>query len=262
MNVMNPLIDCLNAPSFSLPEFRTKAATRRTLAYWGGTFVILHVLIGYCLLNPPAILKPFFPQVWWELLAAKSIELTILALLVPILLVRDGFTLSDVGFGSARWKPEVRLGILGGAAIWFMHHSLLRLAEVGTGGVEINTGMTSIVSSLSDAPVELIGLLLGTVIVGPLLEEVVYRGCLMSSSRANLGMASLPAAVIAVSSGLIFSALHGLGHPAYYAVYFVTGVAFALFYRKTGSLAASFAAHAAVNAICSVRIGMQICGFH
>lgn len=258
MTVMIPPIECLNAPGPTPSESATGAATRRGLAFWGMLFVVLHVLIGFCLQHPPA-LKAFVPEAWWTLLAAKALELIILALLVPILLARDGLTLADIGFGSAR-REDVRLGVLGGAVIWFMHDSLLKLGVAVSGVAGINSGMLSTVRTLSDAPIELGGLIFATVVVGPLLEEIVYRGALMSSVRANLGTGPLAAFVAAAASGLIFAAFHGLGHPLYYAAYFLTGLALALFYRSTGSLWASVVAHGVVNGLFSVRIGLQACG--
>lgn len=255
---MNPPMECLIAPAYAPSESAPGGAVRRRLAWWGMMFVVLHLLVGFSLEHPPA-LKAFIPEAWWALLGAKAIELLILALLVPILLARDGLTLADVGFGPAR-REDVRLGVLGGAVIWFMHDSLLKLGVVLSGVEGINSGMLSTVRTLSDAPIELGGLIFAVVVVGPLLEEVVYRGALMSSVRANLGAGPLAAFVAAAASGIIFAAFHGLGHPLYYAAYFLTGLALALFYRSTGSLWAAAVAHGVVNGLFTVRIGLQACG--
>jgi membrane protease YdiL (CAAX protease family) len=257
MNALNPPIKCLSAAARALPESGTVAGTRRKLAFWGALLVVIHIIVGLSLQHP-ATLKPFVPEVWWDILAAKSLELIILALLIPILLVRDGLSLADIGFAPTQWKADVRRGVVGGAAIWLLHDSLVSLAATGTGGLNINTGMLSVGAPLSADPIELCGLVFSIVVVGPLLEEIIYRGCLMSSARANLGMGPLRTVMVVASSGLIFAMLHTLGHPLYYAVYFVTGLAFALFYRRTGSLAAAVVAHGTVNALCSAKIGMQI----
>lgn len=257
MNVLRLPIESLIIPAPAPPESVTGASTRRRLAFWGAMLVVLHAFVGLTFQLPPA-LKPLIPEPWWELMAAKSIELIFLAFLIPAVLVRDGLTLSDIGFAPSHWKSDLRQGLLGGAGIWLLHDSLLKLAAVGAGGRQINTGMLSAVATLSDTPVELCGLIFSTVVLGPLIEEVIYRGCLMSSTRAGLGGRPTGAASAVVLSGLIFTSFHALGHPLYYAVYFVTGLAFALFYQRTGSLASAVAAHAVVNGLFAARVGLQV----
>lgn len=238
-------------------ENKPGGRTRRSLTLWGAGLVLSHV-IYQLVLKYPSSLKSLVPELWWNLLAAGSIELIFLALLIPLLLKRDGLNLGDIGFAPSAWTRDLLWGFLAGAGIWIIHHSLLSLAMSWTGGANVNTGMASIVDPIANGPAELAGVLISIVVLGPLTEEVLYRGCLMASTRSCLGGRTWTAAVTVVLSGLIFAVVHALGHPLYSVVYFVTGLAFALIYQKTGLLAVSVFAHATVNAMGVLSVYLQV----
>jgi membrane protease YdiL (CAAX protease family) len=86
--------------------------------------------------------------------------------------------------------------------------------------------------------------LLGLLIigVGPMAEEVFFRGFIMSGLARSLG----PRGGVLLSA-LIFSLAHV--DPAVYLPIFVAGVLLAWLYMKTGSLLACFFAHGAQNAV-------------
>lgn len=248
----------VNMPTvLSNAENKPGGRTRRSLILWGAVLVLSHV-IYQLVLQYPSALKSLVPEPWWNLLASGSIELIFMALLIPLLLKRDGLNLGDIGFAPSAWKKDLLWGFLAGAGIWIVHHSLLSFAMSWTGGANINTGMASIVDPIANGPAELVGVVLSVIVLGPLTEEVLYRGCLMASTRACLGGRTWTAVAAVISSGLVFAGVHALGHPLYSAVYFVTGLAFALVYQKTGSLAVSVFAHATVNAMGVLSVYLQV----
>ena len=83
-------------------------------------------------------------------------------------------------------------------------------------------------------------LCVSAVVVAPVTEEVLFRGFVYGTLRRYLG----PLGAISLSAG-IFSVLHG--HPPAYLSLFVVGFLLAYLYERTGSLAASIAAHALHN---------------
>ena len=83
--------------------------------------------------------------------------------------------------------------------------------------------------------------------LAPVIEETIYRGCLISSFAQRWGGGPRREAAYVFASALIFAISHGLSHPLYGAVYALTGAAFALLYLSTRSLNAAILAHAVVN---------------
>ena len=83
--------------------------------------------------------------------------------------------------------------------------------------------------------------LVDTVVLTPVIEEILFRGLLFATLRTRLGLgasASLSAAIFAVA--------HGYGAAGFIAVFW-SGVLWAVAYEKTGSLLPSIAAHAVDN---------------
>jgi len=87
------------------------------------------------------------------------------------------------------------------------------------------------------------GLAYGSVVVlGPLAEELIYRGLLYRIFRRHWGV--MPSAVL---SALIFGLAHG--EPWYIFGLVALGVVFALVYEFSGSLTTAAVAHAVHNAV-------------
>ncbi|MGD0051188.1 MAG: type II CAAX endopeptidase family protein [Vulcanimicrobiaceae bacterium] len=88
-----------------------------------------------------------------------------------------------------------------------------------------------------------IGLTLaGLVVVGPLVEEIVFRGLLFGALASRLGV--LGGAAI---SALLFGAVHG--DPVLFPWLLAVGLVNALAYAATGNLAVPVALHALSNAL-------------
>jgi len=223
--------------------------TKGRLLVWG--FVIVFCYVCSEMLTPhPAVLKGFISAEWWDLMARKSFELLMLAFLIPVLLKREGLTLADIGFDARVNRQDVYLGIAAGSVIWLIHFFLLNLAAVRTGGAPVNEGMINSINALHLGPAEMVGLFVVIVVQGPFMEEVLYRGCMMASNRSSFGPPPWKTAVIVTLSGVVFALVHSLGHPLYLSVYWLTGVALALLYQKTGLLGVAAIAHATINAWC------------
>ena len=82
------------------------------------------------------------------------------------------------------------------------------------------------------------------VVVAPVVEEIVYRGVLLSRLRRSMG----PWPAIVVSAG-VFAAIHLVDPAAVYAVpgLFLIGVALGWLALSTGDLGVPIAVHAGVN---------------
>lgn len=83
--------------------------------------------------------------------------------------------------------------------------------------------------------------LIDTVVLTPVVEEILFRGLLFATLRARLGLGAS-----AVLSAAIFAVAHGYGAAGFIAVFW-SGVLWAVAYEKTGSLLPSIAAHAVDN---------------
>ena len=90
--------------------------------------------------------------------------------------------------------------------------------------------------------------LAGIILLGPWVEEVVFRGLLYGTFRTSYGW--LPSAVL--SAGL-FSFVHGYGLLGF-AAGFWSGVVYAWIYEKSGSLLPGFAVHALGNLLFSLNL--------
>lgn len=83
--------------------------------------------------------------------------------------------------------------------------------------------------------------LFDTVVLTPVVEEILFRGLLFATLRTRLGLGAS-----AVLSAAIFAVAHGYGVLGFAAVFW-SGVLWAVAYEKTGSLLPSIAAHAVDN---------------
>lgn len=81
------------------------------------------------------------------------------------------------------------------------------------------------------------------VVLGPVIEELVFRGLIQTHVRAKLG----PALGIAIS-GALFGLLHG-GPPPYAASLVFTGIVLGILREKTGGVTVPIAAHIVHNTL-------------
>jgi membrane protease YdiL (CAAX protease family) len=91
----------------------------------------------------------------------------------------------------------------------------------------------------------------GLIILAPLIEELFIRGILHGYVRGKWGVR----AGILVSS-LVFALLHGIGFILLPT--FVAGIAFAMLYERTGSLASCMIAHSVFNLVAVVASSVLV----
>lgn len=237
-----------------------RAMTR--LVPWSFALLAWHQVIQLFLSFYPKALGPLIPEVWWYLLGAGSMALILLALLLPMNLRRDGLSVADLGFTSQPRPIDCVRAIAAGACIWLAAQALLRLGSALTGGAKVNVSalldMKEAMGSLGSLGLgELFGLLFPMIVLAPFIEEILYRGVVITSLRACWGESPRKNLLAAGVSGFIFSIVHGLGHPFYYGVYFLIGMAFACFYQRTRSLTAVMIAHAVFNILPPVKVAIM-----
>ena len=99
---------------------------------------------------------------------------------------------------------------------------------------------TQILDQLRHQPVALIPMVLIIGIIGPIAEEVFFRGFAYRALKQRFGL--WPGVVL---SGLFFAAIHG--NPAALLPIFFIGMVLAVVYERTGNLAAPIGLHCANN---------------
>ena len=97
-------------------------------------------------------------------------------------------------------------------------------------------------------PAEVAMAVLGAVVFAPMFEELIFRGLLYSSLRSRF---SWP--VAAAGSAVVFGFAHGYGITGFLSVV-LSGVVWAYFYERTGSLLPSMTAHVVNNAAVAVTL--------
>jgi membrane protease YdiL (CAAX protease family) len=90
--------------------------------------------------------------------------------------------------------------------------------------------------------------LLGSVLLAPVFEELIFRGLLYGSLRASL---SWPLA--AIGSALVFGLAHGYGPTGFLSV-LLSGLLWAWVYERTGSLLPCIVAHVVNNALVALTL--------
>jgi membrane protease YdiL (CAAX protease family) len=96
--------------------------------------------------------------------------------------------------------------------------------------------------------------LFDTIVLTPVLEEIVFRGLLFATLRRRFGLGTA-----AVLSASIFAVAHGYGILGFAAVFW-SGLLWAWAYERTGSLLPSMASHAADNLMASLSVILVLRG--
>ncbi|MCC2671167.1 MAG: hypothetical protein K0Q72_3638 [Armatimonadetes bacterium] len=177
---------------------------------------------------------------------------------VPLLLVclRYGGTPGDLGLPA--WGRDTRRRLALGTALallllpvsdlmeTFSSYWLLESGVVPFGPLlrELSEQMsaTQMLDELRGQPVAVASMILIIGIIGPIAEEVFFRGFAHQALKRRLGL--IPAVIL---SSLFFALIHG--NPIALFPIFVIGVALAVIYERTGSLAAPIALHCTNNLV-------------
>ncbi len=95
--------------------------------------------------------------------------------------------------------------------------------------------------------------ILATVVLIPMVEEVIFRGLIYTRLRKAM---NVPVAILV--SSLVFGVMHG--HILWISYTFIGGILFAVVMEKTKSLKASILLHMALNSVSAVIGGIEITG--
>lgn len=95
--------------------------------------------------------------------------------------------------------------------------------------------------------------ILATVVLIPMVEEVIFRGLIYTRLRKAI---NVPVAILV--SSLVFGMMHG--HILWTSYTFIGGILFAVVMEKTKSLKASILLHMALNSVSAVIGGIEISG--
>lgn len=156
-------------------------------------------------------------------------------------------------WGRRRWRAR-DLAFGAGAAVFgfvafnIMLGALLR-ALVDLAGGEVPVTQEGLRQAATD-PTTVWLLAVGTVLLAPVAEELLFRGILFQALRDRLGVAAgiwLSAAAFALVHASVGSPLGG--NLMLVAVILPLGALFAWVFHRTGSLAAPIAAHAVFNLV-------------
>lgn len=154
-----------------------------------------------------------------------------------ILRDRQYFPAEKKKLPASFWILTAAAGILGSLGL-----NCLFAAAGMTGDASGSVQAVSSALAGSDSPAALALTAVTLIAVSPMAEEFLFRGLVFSGIRRCVRF--VPAAVL---SALIFALFHGNIGQGIFG--FLMGLAFALVYEKSGSLAAPVIMHAAANAL-------------
>lgn len=171
-------------------------------------------------------------------------ELVILSIIIPYLCRNDLAGREALWIERIDWSLVLILAV--GAYMLILLSDLVIEALLPTYGATPSDGIASDFDDLRETPLGLALFAASISLVGPVVEEVVFRGLLYAHIRAYLG--ALPTIAI---TGALFGLLHG-GPPAYAASIVATGIILGALREWTGGIVAPTAAHILNNLIATV----------
>lgn len=181
-------------------------------------------------------------QAWFAFLLYAVLHAPLLILIRRHLLRPSGLTVRQ-GFGLRIERLACRRAVLGTLAG-------VGIGALGEWGIDSIAVWRDVPSHWTEwfqgdlawgGPVDVIGSLLAIVVLGPVLEELVFRGLVFGTLRTRFGwMAAAP-----ISAG-VFAAAHGYGLLGWISTFW-SGLVWAWLYEKTCSLLPGTIAHATGN---------------
>jgi len=202
--------------------------------FWTYFWVIaVFILIAQVIPGILAGLYVQFQQIPFNLaIAYAALTGSVLALIIICYLLRNEIkaTKPFLRGKDLLWGITSLFGLL----VFQMTAALIIQAVINSELKSENTEF--IVSLVKSAPL----LMLSVALIGPILEEIVFRKVIFGSLRKFLGV---PFA--AVISSLLFAVAHG--ELSFLPVYFGMGLILALIYQKSGRIAVPIIAHCSMN---------------
>ena len=137
----------------------------------------------------------------------------------------------------ARWGAALRLAaglVLGGLVLGVVADRLLHATDA--------QGIKGTLAHGDRATLAIVVSLAAYAVLGPIVEELVFRGLVTAAIRQRLGPAVTP-----VATGVLFALAHG--DPRIVVALVPLGIALGLLYEHTGSIVPGMVAHMTYNAI-------------
>lgn len=183
------------------------------------------------------------PGLGWRVLASHGGGLAASAAIVAVLRARWGATWADLGLALRRPAAELARGAAGYLVSFPLAVAGVRAGQLLGGALGLGSPVHPVMEELAGGATgaEAFALVAGALILGPVVEEFLFRGFLYSTLKGLLGMRAA-----LLLSALLFGALHE--GPAAMTGTAVLGAALALLYERSGSLIAPVTAHALFNA--------------
>jgi membrane protease YdiL (CAAX protease family) len=208
--------------------------------------VALGTLLGYGSILPIDLpqLSLFGDAVLPATLDEYAWEVVILSALVPYLCRRDIAGREALWIDRTDWSLILVLVI--GAFMLDIVSEFAIDALLPTPGYTPDDNIREGLSSLSDTPLDLALYGVCISIVGPVVEELVFRGWLYAHLRVRLG--ALPTIVL---TGALFGLLHG-GPPGYAISIMISGMIYGALREWTGGIVAPTATHILNNTIATL----------
>ena len=176
-----------------------------------------------------------------ELIATMVIRAAqVVAMLVPLRLIR-GFGPAALGLRWGDWRKGLMWAVAVSAALAGGFAAASLAWHLATGGNLVQEVLGRSPLDAAKTTGARAAILVSMGLVGPVAEELFFRGGLYAVLRQSL---SVPQAVVVTS--LFFASAHA-GQVGLPVIQLVGGVAFAVLYEKTGSLLAPVLVHAAGN---------------
>lgn len=188
------------------------------------------VLVAYLFLKVNMDLRPL-------IYSLSTKELTLYALMISLLLLILLFTfrfkknINILGFGKDNLKKNIGLGLVVALVAFITvdgFHLVLSAEKFKVNNMEKLTPLTT--------PLDYFVLFFCVVLLGPFVEEIIYRGFLYSPFRKKYG----PLGAIIITS-LFFGLAHSALSPFLISIFLTT------LYEKTESIISTFVAHSVGN---------------
>lgn len=180
-------------------------------------------------------------------LAVQSLGL--LAAIRVVVLLRRGLTWQDLGLRPV--APQWYRRTLWVALLTFGLALVLSILVQRLVGSPLENPQEAVLAADNMSAGSFLALLLVAAGLGPLAEELLFRGLVYAWIRRYLGV--LPSAGL---SALLFASVHAI--PWLIPSFFAIGMVLALLYERSGSLWPAVAAHGTYNAINLVLLALTV----
>ncbi|MDJ0942113.1 MAG: type II CAAX endopeptidase family protein [Kiloniellales bacterium] len=191
-------------------------------------------------------------EVGQQLFLVGMLALHYLGLLAVIHIVvfrRRALSWQDLGLRPA--APEWYRRTLWVTLLTFALALVLMILVQRLVGRTFDNPQEAILAAEGLSPASFLGLLLVAAGLGPLVEELLFRGLLYAWLRRHLGVL-----ISASISAALFASVHAI--PWLMPSLFAIGVVLALLYERSGSLWPAIVVHGAYNAINLVLLALTI----